>query len=91
MSTGRQTETSWWDDKDWLKVMLVTAGMIALVVIALCVTDNYFRHNRCLQAGYSDVKKYGGIWYCVRLQDGHLYGTTDKAAMEDNLQRGGNR
>ena len=81
-------KTSWWDDNEWARVMLSIVVGLAIIVFVLWATGTVSRHNMCLQAGYSDVKTYGGVWYCVRLQDGHLYGTAGDVATEDNLDRG---
>ena len=55
--------------------MLGVDLVVVFIVGTSSTLDSHFKHNTCLQASYSDVKKFGGTWYCVKLQDGHLYGT----------------
>jgi len=61
--------------KQWVQIMIVIVAIVVLFVGGICAIDSRFKHNICLQASYSDVQKFGGAWYCVRLQDEHLYGT----------------
>lgn len=61
--------------KDWLKAMMIVLAVVTLIVAGACNANSYVSHNACLQAGYSDVKGFGGALYCIKLQDGHLYGT----------------